>query len=101
MGRTGTISLRSRTVIEMRCDVYTSLVLHGFTRIITFNGHRLANLPVIQLASKKSRRIILRCSSPVSILVIALEAHKRVRTAPGRGVHGCEFETSANAAEAT
>jgi len=53
MGRPGTISITSQTLIELLKDVYRSLVHHGFTRIITFNGHRLANLPVIQIASKQ------------------------------------------------
>jgi creatinine amidohydrolase len=95
MGRPGTISLRSRTVIDLLVDVYSSLVHHGFTRIITFNGHRLANLPVIQIAAKEVKAVhpgvLFACFDP---LVIAVETHKRIRTAPGRGVHGCEFETS-------
>ena len=53
MGRPGTISLRSQTVIEVLKDVYRSLIHHGFRKILTFNGHRLANLPVIQIASKQ------------------------------------------------
>jgi len=95
MGRPGTISLRSQTVIELLTDVYMSLIRHGFTRIITFNGHRLANLPVIQIAAKQVKaqhpQVLFACFDP---LVIAIETHTRIRTAPGRGVHGGEFETS-------
>lgn len=95
MGRPGTISLRSQTVIELLKDVYRSLIHHGFTRIITFNGHRLANLPVIQIASKQMKEdhpnVLFACFDPVPI---AAETHKRIRTAPGEGIHGGEFETS-------
>ncbi|HEY0876720.1 MAG TPA: creatininase family protein [Vicinamibacterales bacterium] len=95
MGRPGTISLRSTTVIAVLMDVYGSLVHHGFTRIVTFNGHRLANLPVIQIAAKEVKaqhpHVLFACFDP---LVIAAETHRRIRTAPDRGVHGGEFETS-------
>lgn len=95
MGKPGTISLRSQTVIELLKDVYRSLIHHGFTRIITFNGHRLANLPVIQIASKQVKEehpdVLFACFDPV---VIAADTHKRIRTAPGEGIHGGEFETS-------
>jgi creatinine amidohydrolase len=95
MGRPGTISLKSQTVIELLKDVYRSLIHHGFTRIVTFNGHRLANLPVIQIASRQAKEerpdVLFACFDPV---VIAAETHKRIRTAPGEGIHACEFETS-------
>jgi creatinine amidohydrolase len=95
MGRPGTISIRSQTLIELLKDVYRSLIHHGFRCIITFNGHRLANLPVIQIASKQAKEehpdVLFACFDP---LQIAADAHKRIRTRPGVGVHACEFETS-------
>jgi creatinine amidohydrolase len=95
MGRPGTISLRSQTVIEVLKDVYRSLIHHGFRKIVTFNGHRLANLPVIQIASKQVKEdhpnVLFACFDPVQI---AVETHKRIRTSPGVGIHACEFETS-------
>ena len=95
MGRPGTISIASQTLIELLKDVYRSLIHHGFTRIITFNGHRLANLPVIQIASKQVKEehphVLFACFDP---LQIAAETHRRIRTHPGVGVHACEFETS-------
>ena len=95
MGRPGTITLRSQTVIELLKDVYRSLIRHGFNRIITFNGHRLANLPVIQIASKQAKEehpdVLFACFDPV---MIAADTHNRIRTAPGVGIHACEFETS-------
>jgi creatinine amidohydrolase len=95
MGRPGTISITSQTLIELLKDVYRSLIHHGFTRIITFNGHRLANLPVIQIAAKQTKEqhphVLFACFDP---LQIAADTHKRIRTHPGVGVHACEFETS-------
>jgi creatinine amidohydrolase len=95
MGRPGTISLRSETVIALLRDVYRSLIRHGFKRIVTFNGHRLANLPVIQIAAKEVKEehpeVLFACFDPV---IIAAETHKRIRTAPGHAIHGGEFETS-------
>ncbi|HTK29267.1 MAG TPA: creatininase family protein [Vicinamibacterales bacterium] len=95
MGRPGTISIASQTLIDLLKDVYRSLIHHGFTRIVTFNGHRLANLPVIQIASKQVKEqhpdVLFACFDP---LQIAAETHKRIRTHPGVGVHACEFETS-------
>ncbi len=95
LGRPGTISLRSQTVIAVLQDVYRSLIHHGFTRIVTFNGHRLANLPVIQIAAKEVKEefptVLFACFDPVHI---AAETHKRIRTAPGEAIHGGEFETS-------
>ncbi len=95
MGRPGAISLRSETVIAVLKDVYESLIHHGFKRIITFNGHRLANLPVIQIAATQTKiahpEVLFACFDPV---VIAATTHRKVRTAPGEGIHGDEFETS-------
>ena len=54
-------------MIDFLRDVYRSLVHHGFTRIVTFNGHRLANLPVIQIAAKEAKASIRTCCSPASI----------------------------------
>jgi len=95
MGRPGTISLRSKTVIALLEDVYRSLVTHGFRRIITFNGHRMANVPVIQIASREVKHehpdILFACFDPV---FIAAETHMRLRSAPRDADHGGEFETS-------
>ncbi len=95
MGRPGTISLRSMTVVAVLNDIFRSLVHHGFNRIVTFNGHRIANVPVIQIAAKEVKQdhpdVLFACFDP---LYIAAETHKRIRTAPGEACHGGEFETS-------
>lgn len=95
MGKPGTISLRSQTVIDLLKDVYKSLIHHGFKKIITFNGHRLANLPVIEIAAKQVKaehpEVVFAVMDP---LVMGVSAHIKVREAVGEGQHGCEFETS-------
>ena len=95
MGQPGTISLQSETVIVLLKDVYRSLIRHGFRRIITFNGHRIANLPVIGIAAKVVKEqhpeVQFAAFDPV---YIAAEAHRRIRTRPGEAIHGGEFETS-------
>ena len=95
MGRPGTMSLRPMTVIAILTDIYRSLVRHGFRRIITFNGHRISNVPVIQIAAREVKEdhpeVLFACFDPV---FIAAEAHKKIRTSHGQAIHGGEFETS-------
>lgn len=95
LGRPGTVSLRSETVIAVLKDVYESLIHHGFKRIVTFNGHRLANLPVIQIAATQTKiahpDVLFACFDPV---IIAATTHRQIRATPGEGIHGDEFETS-------
>ena len=102
MGRPGTISLRSQTVIALLRDVYRSLIHHGFRGIITFNGHRLANLPVIQIAAKEVKEnhpdVLFACFDPVQI---AAETHQRIRTAPGEAIHGGGVRDLAHAVQAS
>lgn len=95
MHQPGTISIRPETVIALLADVYRSLVEHGFKSIITFNGHRLANLPAIGYAARAVKEehpeVIFAVMDP---LVMAAETHRAIREAPGEGTHGDEFETS-------
>lgn len=46
----GTITLRPETLVEVVVDVCKSLIHHGFTKLVIINGHRMANLPPLQLA---------------------------------------------------
>lgn len=47
----GTITLRPETIAAFVVDVCESLAAHGFRRIVIVNGHRLANLPPLQLGA--------------------------------------------------
>jgi creatinine amidohydrolase len=50
MWLSGTITLRPETLIEVVVDICKSLVHHGFDKIVVINGHRMANLPPLQIA---------------------------------------------------
>ncbi|WP_051579866.1 creatininase family protein [Pseudonocardia acaciae] len=94
MHKPGTISLRPETVIALLKDVYRSLAEHGFRAIVTFNGHRLANLPVIGIASREVKREFPHVAF-ASIDPLSMSAtHRELREHGGRGLHGDEFETS-------
>lgn len=53
MALPGTISIRPEVLIEIVSDVCRSLVHHGFKKIIMINGHRLVNIPWLQLVAGK------------------------------------------------
>lgn len=55
MGFPGTISVRAETLTALATDVATSLIHHGFRRVIFVNGHRVANLPPLAVASTQVR----------------------------------------------
>ena len=48
----GTITLRPETIIKVIEDVSESLFRHGFKKIIIINGHRGANLPALDIATR-------------------------------------------------
>lgn len=96
LGFPGTISLSTETVVSLLTDVYDSLAYHGFTNIITVNGHRVANLPAIRIAMKQAQQAHSDVSfAAIDPLRIGVEAHDRLRDGdPEDGMHGGEFETS-------
>ncbi len=55
MGFAGTVSLRPETLTALAEDVAVSLLHHGFKRVLFVNGHRLANLPPLSIASTRTR----------------------------------------------
>lgn len=102
MGKPGTITLQSETVIAVLKDVYRSLIHHGFRAILTFNGHRLANLPAIRIASigvkEEHPEVFFAILDP---LVMAVEVLQALLKIPGGNwearlaeEHGGEWETS-------
>jgi creatinine amidohydrolase len=96
LGFPGTISLSTDTVVALLTDVYDSLVLHGFENVITINGHRIANLPAIQTATKRALEAHPETHfAIVDLLRIGVQIHERLREGdPEDGMHGGEFETS-------
>ncbi|MFC7319315.1 creatininase family protein [Halobacillus campisalis] len=54
-GYPGTISLSQETVISILEDIFRSLIEHGITRILVFNGHA-GNAPAVEQVARKVRR---------------------------------------------
>jgi creatinine amidohydrolase len=52
----GTISIRPQVLIEVLFDVLSSLATQGFKRFVIVNGHRIANIPWIQISAEKAQR---------------------------------------------
>ncbi|WP_096390192.1 creatininase family protein [Halopenitus persicus] len=92
----GTIALSSETVISVLSDVYESLARHGVENVLTVNGHRLANLPAIDIASKRVREEHPEVFfATVDLVRIGVRSHNELRDGdPEDGMHGGEFETS-------
>jgi len=92
----GTMSLSTQTVISVLKDIYTSLLHHGVTNIVTINGHRLANLPAIEIASKQTKEDHPDAFfATVDLVRAAVRLHRELREGDEEaGFHGGEFETS-------
>jgi creatinine amidohydrolase len=95
MGYPGTITLRAETLTAIVEDVCQSLAYHGFRRIVIVNGHRVANLPPLEIAAVKARN---RTGAYVAVFDLALSARRELRElvsgTPGAVGHACEDETS-------
>jgi len=52
----GTISIRAEILIELLCDAIGSLAQHGFKNFIVVNGHRIVNIPWMQIAAERVQR---------------------------------------------
>ena len=54
----GTISVRAEVLIEMAADVVESLAGHGFKQFVVINGHRIVNIPWMQIAAERVQRTL-------------------------------------------
>jgi creatinine amidohydrolase len=52
----GSVSIRAEVLIELAYDVLESLSLHGAKKFIIINGHRIVNIPWLQIASERAKR---------------------------------------------
>lgn len=52
----GTISARAEVLIELLYDVILSLNRHGFRGFVVINGHRIVNIPWMQIAAERAQR---------------------------------------------
>jgi creatinine amidohydrolase len=91
----GTISLAAETLTRVVEDICHSLIHHGFKHIVILNGHRVANLPPLEIAVVRVRN---QTGAAVALVDLALVAGKEIRAvceSPPNGIgHGCESETS-------
>ncbi|MDI9485359.1 MAG: creatininase family protein [Clostridiales bacterium] len=55
MSYPGTITLSAQTLITVLEDIATSLVFHGFKKIVLLNGHRGANNPPLDILASRVR----------------------------------------------
>lgn len=51
----GTVTLSAQTLMAIIEDICLSYIHHGFHRIVIVNGHRIANLPPLQVAATRVR----------------------------------------------
>jgi len=56
MALPGSISIRPQILAELLFDVLSSLANHGFDRFVIVNGHRIVNIPWIQISAEKAQR---------------------------------------------
>jgi len=88
----GTVSVRPEVLIELLYDVIRSLSKHGFRKFVLINGHRLANLPWIQITSERAQRELKISVFIFDPLYMSLDLRKRVDFGPFG--HGDDMETS-------
>lgn len=51
----GTISIRAEILIELLYDVFKSLACNGFQKFVIVNGHRIVNIPWMQIACQRAQ----------------------------------------------
>ncbi len=54
----GTVTLRPEVLIEVLFDVIQSLHHHGFRKFVVINGHRIVNIPWMQIAAERAQRTL-------------------------------------------
>lgn len=88
----GTISIRPSVLQELLFDTIQSLAEHGFGRFIVVNGHRVTNVPWLQLAAQNAQSNL---AVSVSIFDPAY-MQKEIASQLGFGAlgHAEELETS-------
>ncbi len=52
----GTITIRPEILVEVVYDVVKSLHQHGFDNFVFLNGHRIVNIPWLQIAGERAKR---------------------------------------------
>jgi len=54
----GTVTVRPEVLMELLYDIIVSLHEHGFKKMVVINGHRIVNIPWMQIAAERAQRIL-------------------------------------------
>lgn len=54
----GTVTIRPEVLIELIYDVIQSLAEHGCRNFVVINGHRIVNIPWLQIAAERAQRAL-------------------------------------------
>jgi len=92
MGFPGTINIRPDILSELVVDICTSMSAHGFNKIIIINGHRITNIPWLQLAAVKARDKTGANVLIIDVAYMAKRVYEELRFGPLG--HADEAETS-------
>jgi creatinine amidohydrolase len=52
----GSISIGAEVLIQVLYDILSSMATHGFRKVVVVNGHRIVNIPWMQIAAEKAKR---------------------------------------------
>ncbi len=92
----GTITLRPETLATVVEDVCQSLIFHGFKKIFILNGHRIFNLPPIEIVATRLRNKTGAFICTVDLALVSLMEVKSHSESPAGSIgHAGEVETSA------
>jgi len=95
MAYPGTISIVPETLTKILYEVLRSLIFHGFKRLIVINGHRLANLPPLQIAVSRIRNETGAYVTIADPFFLADQVSREIIDSPPGGIgHAEELETS-------
>lgn len=54
----GTITIRPEILMEVLYDIIQSMQSYGFNKIVVINGHRIVNIPWMQIAAERAQRLL-------------------------------------------
>ena len=54
----GTVTIRPEILMELLYDIMASLHEHGFRKMAVINGHRIVNIPWMQIAAERAQRVL-------------------------------------------
>lgn len=55
MALPGTVTIRAEVLVEYLYDVMESLSIHGYRKFVIINGHRIVNIPWMQIAAQRAQ----------------------------------------------